>query len=293
MMDRDVRLPAYLIATYNVGRNAAATARDISLASAHRHDSPLLPDEAQCTGDIGGQGMSVRQGESSLKKNMVRRSRSRSQTRRNGNIANPLAAREPQKLTKSRLRWGAILQAATELFNRKGFHAASMQDIAALVGIKKGSLYYYVDTKEELLFQILRDLHQGGEALVKAANFRSIDPLGELRSLLLQMGIYAGKHADRMEIFNRDFDHLTAAQQKMILSERRLYWDAVVRLIRLAIRGGQVSDTLDARVAAQAALRSVSSISRWYRANGELKIEQIAAQTAVLVVQGLANYNRR
>lgn len=253
----------------------------------------MLRDEVPRPDHIGGQSMSVRHGESSLKKNTGRRGPSRPHKRRNGNGANQVAAREPQKLTKSRLRWEAILQAAIELFNRKGFHSASMQDIADLVGIKKGSLYYYVDTKEELLFQILRDLHQGGEALVAAANFRSIDPLGELRSLLLQMGIYAGKHADRMEIFNRDFEHLTVAQQKMILSERRLYWDAVVRLIRLAIRSGQVSDTLDARVAAQAALRAVSSISRWYRANGELKIEQIAAQTAVLIVQGLANYNRR
>ncbi|MBL8265190.1 MAG: TetR family transcriptional regulator [Steroidobacter sp.] len=207
--------------------------------------------------------------------------------------ARSLPAREAQKGAKSRLRWETILQAATELFNRKGFHASSMQDIADLVGIKKGSLYYYVDTKEALLFEILRDLHQGGEALVEAANFRTIDALGELRSLLLQMGIYSGKHADRMEIFNRDFDYLTPKQQKMILSERRLYWDAVVKLIRLAIRSGQVSDTLDARVAAQAALRSVASISRWYRTSGDLKIEQIAAQTAVLIVQGLANYNRR
>ena len=127
-----------------------------------------------------------------MKKNTGRRGPSRPHKRRNGNGANQVTAREPQKLTKSRLRWEAILQAAIELFNRKGFHSASMQDIADLVGIKKGSLYYYVDTKEELLFQILRDLHQGGEALVAAANFRSIDPLGELRSLLLQMGIYAG-----------------------------------------------------------------------------------------------------
>lgn len=217
-----------------------------------------------------------------------------SQTRtRTKKVGNPLRAREPLRRAKSRVRWEAILRATTELFNRKGFHATSMQDIADLVGIRKGSLYYYVDTKEELLFEILRDLHQGGEALVDAANFRAIDPLGELRSLLLQMGVYAGRHADRMEIFNRDFDFLPPEQQKMILSERHLYWDAVVKLIRLAIRNGQVSDTLDVRVAAQAALQSVASISRWYRRSGDLSIEQIAAQTAMLMVRGLANYNRR
>ena len=225
-------------------------------------------------------------------KNKLKPSRSQTRSRRKRTVS-PSRPREPLRRTKSRVRWDAILRATTELFQRKGFYATSMQDIADLVGIKKGSLYYYVDTKEELLFEILRDLHQGGEALVEAANFRAIDPLGELRSLLLQMGIYAGKHADRMEIFNRDFDFLAPEQQKLILSERHLYWDAVSKLIRLAIRNGQVSDTLDVRVAAQAALQSVASISRWYRRNGELKIEQIAAQTAVLIVKGLANYNRR
>ncbi len=225
-------------------------------------------------------------------KNKLKPSRSRTRSRRK-RTTSPPQPREPLRRTKSRVRWDAILRATTELFHRKGFYATSMQDIADLVGIKKGSLYYYVDTKEELLFEILRDLHQGGEALVEAANFRAIDPLGELRSLLLQMGTYAGKHADRMEIFNRDFDFLPPEQQNLILSERHLYWDAVSKLIRLAIRNGQVSDTLDVRVAAQAALQSVASISRWYRRNGELKIEQIAAQTAVLIVKGLANYNRR
>src|SRR5688572_7080453 len=93
--------------------------------------------------------------------------------------------------TKSQKRWASILETATDLFREKGFYASSMQDISDAVGIKKGSLYYYVRSKEELLFEILKDLHKGGEALIEGVNLHSSDPLGELRSLLVQFGLYA------------------------------------------------------------------------------------------------------
>ena len=52
-----------------------------------------------------------------------------------------------------------ILDAAAVVFYEKGYAAASIQDVADAVGILKGSLYYYIDSKEDLLFEILRDAH--------------------------------------------------------------------------------------------------------------------------------------
>lgn len=193
---------------------------------------------------------------------------------------------------KSRKRWASILQAATDLFREKGFYASSMQDISDAVGIKKGSLYYYVRSKEDLLFEILKDLHKGGEALIKGTDLDSTDPLGELRSLLVQMCIYAGKHADRLKIFANDFDYLADHLKDAIISERHLYWTAVVRLIRAAIEKGQVSPGINVEVAAHAALLTSSGVSDWFRSNGKLTIEQVAVQNAALIVKGLANYER-
>lgn len=203
------------------------------------------------------------------------------------------AGKSAKKNRKSQERWADILTAATELFSKNGFYASSMQDISDAVGIQKGSLYYYVDSKEDILFEILRDLHQGGEALVASTNFLTADPLGELRSLLVQVCIYAGKHADRLRIFTNDFDYLNAEQQNMILSERKMYQDAVIRLIRLAIERGQASESLDVGSATQVILRGVSSISQWYMPAGPLPIERIAVQTAGLMVNGLAHYDRK
>jgi AcrR family transcriptional regulator len=48
-----------------------------------------------------------------------------------------------------------ILGAAAQIFREKGFHAASMQDIAEAVNLQKASLYYHVSSKQEILLALL------------------------------------------------------------------------------------------------------------------------------------------
>ena len=48
-----------------------------------------------------------------------------------------------------------ILEAAAQIFREKGFHAASMQDIAEAVNLQKASLYYHVTSKQEILLDLL------------------------------------------------------------------------------------------------------------------------------------------
>lgn len=195
-----------------------------------------------------------------------------------------------RRQAKSELRRKHILAAATALFNERGFAATSMKDISDRVGLQKGSLYYYVPSKELLLFEILRDLHRGGEALVANIDFDTADPAGELRGFLVQIGIYAGKHQDRLKIFFRDLEYLTPEQQQLIISERQLYSRATAQLIERAKDRRQIPATLDTNVAMQMALRAVSAISDWYRPDGALTIEQVAVQVAGITVRGLTAY---
>ena len=55
---------------------------------------------------------------------------------------------------KRRDRSEEVYAAALKLFREKGYHATSMQDIAAAVGLYKGSLYHYIDGKEDLLARV-------------------------------------------------------------------------------------------------------------------------------------------
>jgi AcrR family transcriptional regulator len=65
-------------------------------------------------------------------------------------------------------RRAQVVVAAAQIFCEKGFVAATVQDIAEAVGILKGSLYYYISTKEMLLEEIVVSAHEEAWGLVDA-----------------------------------------------------------------------------------------------------------------------------
>ena len=60
--------------------------------------------------------------------------------------------REKERRTKR----DAVLRMAAQSFNEKGFHATSLDDVAARLNVTKPTLYYYFKNKEEILFECVR-----------------------------------------------------------------------------------------------------------------------------------------
>src|SRR2546423_3691227 len=70
----------------------------------------------------------------------------------------PETAASPWRASRERLRdravkREAVIRAAAREFNRKGYHNTSLDDIAARLEVTKPTVYYYVTSKEQLLFQ--------------------------------------------------------------------------------------------------------------------------------------------
>lgn len=88
----------------------------------------------------------------------------------------PVSHRERQREAKR----NAVLQAAAQLFNERGFHATSLDDIAARLNVTKPTLYYYVKNKDEILLQCvskgLTMMLEGIDAS-RAAGGKAIDQL--------------------------------------------------------------------------------------------------------------------
>lgn len=88
----------------------------------------------------------------------------------------PVSHRERQREAKR----NAVLQAAAQLFNERGFHATSLDDIAARLNVTKPTLYYYVKNKDEILLQCVRqglDMMLEGIEASRAAGGKAIDQL--------------------------------------------------------------------------------------------------------------------
>lgn len=199
----------------------------------------------------------------------------------------PRRARAGSQLSQE--RWQQILEVATRLFKQNGFAGTSMQIVSDEVGLLKGSLYYYVSSKEELLFEVLRDLHLGGVQIIEDIAFDSADPLAELSSYLRRLTIYAGEHRDRLRIFLRDFHFVPAAQQEKIIAERDMYERAAFRLIEEGKAAGLIDPSINSKVAAFSILGSTSVTHEWYRPDGPTALETIGEQVASTIVAGLRN----
>ncbi len=179
----------------------------------------------------------------------------------------------------------AVLQTAAQLFNERGFHATSLDDIAERLNVSKPTLYYYIESKDQILLECVRtalDLMHAGIGEVRAAGGSAIDQLKAC------MRIYSG-------IVMQDFgmcvirigeDPLPAPLKKE-LRHLKAGIDLEFRhLIEAGIAEGSLAPC-DPKMAAFMLAGALSWIGRWYRSDGDLTPEQIMAQGIELLLNGV------
>jgi AcrR family transcriptional regulator len=163
-----------------------------------------------------------------------------------------------------------------------------MQDVSDAVGLLKGSLYYYIRSKEDLLFEILKGLHHDGEAIVASVEFGSDDPLGQLRRYLKKCAMFSGSNADRLVIFQRDFENIPEDRRKEIISDREMYAQTVRRLIEEAQAKEAVAPDLDVSLASKLISSAITSTHEWLRPHGRRPLDEASEDIAKILTDGLS-----
>lgn len=180
-----------------------------------------------------------------------------------------------------------VLAAATEVFHAKGYEASSIQDVADALGMLKGSLYYYIDSKEDLLFAIIEEVHRSTMQRLERWLDLDVDTLVKLRVFLhWQVRTYC-RDVAKVGVFIHDFRSLSEEHQQQILTERDRYDRALRDLIRQGQAEGVIADDVDPKLTAMAIFGMMNWISTWYRPGGENTPEQLAEQYTDLVLAGL------
>ena len=189
--------------------------------------------------------------------------------------------REQQREVKRQ----AVLQVAAQLFNERGFHATSLDDIAARLNVSKPTLYYYVKSKDEILLQCVRQglsmMLEGIEAS-RAAGGQAID------QLMTCMKVYA-------RIVTQDFGMcLIRVGDEQVPSEsrkelRRLKSAIDLEFRRLVAQGVQEGALApcDPKMTAFVIAGALSWIARWYQPGGEYTAEQVGQQCIGTLCEGL------
>lgn len=189
---------------------------------------------------------------------------------------------------RSNSRRNDIVRAAAETFYRKGYDATTTQDIAEAVGMLKGSLYYYISAKEDLLYEIIDEVHEVWAKNLERNEIMQGDPLTRIWAFVHNNVIGNASNLVNSAVFFRDFGALTGRRREHILALRDLHDNSLRELIREGQADGLVRKGLDAKLAATGILTMCNALYHWYRPDGALTPEAVAEAYADLAVAGLA-----
>jgi AcrR family transcriptional regulator len=128
-------------------------------------------------------------------------------------------------------RYDAILEAAGEVLARRGFHQASIREIARAAHLSLAGLYHYVGGKDELLFLVLDRALDRLLAMADAALEVEATPEARLLALIRTHLEFGFHHADALRIVNRDWELVAGGHRAEVAARRRAYmqrWLAVL-----------------------------------------------------------------
>ncbi len=180
----------------------------------------------------------------------------------------------------------AITKAATRLFRTKGYHGTTVEDIARAVGQKKGSLYYHISGKEELLMGILNDAMTNAVKRIENIMKLRVPPMERLRRAVEDHIAGVLTHRDAVTVFLQEGDKLTGQSNKRYLSKRREYEKAFRLLVQSAMKHGGIRKG-DVSLLTRAILGTCNSVLVWYRPGGRLRPGEIAASLADFIFNGI------
>lgn len=123
------------------------------------------------------------------------------------------------KITTSKER---IIQAAARLFADRGYHAVGMSDLQKAVSLGRGSLYYHISSKEELLYDIVRVyIH---ELVAEAEEAKKIaDPIARIRVLGAGLVAKIASHQPELTVCFREVQSLSKPRLKEVLELHARY----------------------------------------------------------------------
>ena len=141
-------------------------------------------------------------------------------------------------------RYAGILEAARDVFGRRGFHQASIREIARAADLSLAGLYHYVRGKDELLFLVLDNALDTLLVALDQARRTARTPEMKLLALIQTHLDFGFHHAAELKIINRDYDLLPEPRRSEIAAKRGEYLQRGLAILRELDPNGRSGDEL-------------------------------------------------
>jgi AcrR family transcriptional regulator len=199
-------------------------------------------------------------------------------------LARPSRSERPED-HKSRHR--AILETAARLICEKGYEGCSIQDIAGACGLTKAGLYHHIRSKEHLLLEIMNYGMDVFEEQVLSQVIHVPDPVERLRTCMEKNVLLVTQGwSKEVTIILHEHATLTGEARAQINARKKRYVRFLETSFAEAIRDGRLRP-VNPTVAAFSFLGMVLWIYKWFRPDGAISAERLAAEMPALFFDGL------
>jgi AcrR family transcriptional regulator len=172
------------------------------------------------------------------------------------------------------------------MFSERGYQATTVRDIARELNMQAGSLYAHIESKEDVLWQIVDQAAGQFLSAIEPIVEGDASSVEKLRAMVrAHVGVVAGNEGNAA-IFLHEWKFLSEARRASVAARRNRYEGFYRRVIEEGIRSGEFAPT-DPKMAALMVLSVMNWMPQWYDPLGPLSAQEIAGGFTELMLRGL------
>jgi AcrR family transcriptional regulator len=181
-----------------------------------------------------------------------------------------------------------IVDVAARVFARQGFHATSIDDLVEATGLKRGGLYHYISSKEDLLIaaheRFIEPLLENARAIA-AEELPAEEALRRLaHALMHDIAVYQ----DQVTVFLHEWRAIEDRPEWRHVRDCRREFEAIIQSILRRGREEGVFAVEEPRLTCLAFLGMFNYSYQWYRRDGAFSAEEIAERFSAIFLSGIA-----
>lgn len=163
---------------------------------------------------------------------------------------------------------------AAKLFFERGYDATSLRQVATASGLRVGSLYNHIDSKEHLLLQIMGGIMDDLMDSIRKAVNADEDPVERLQAALAAHLRFHAERAREVFIGNAELRSLSDNTRDVVIAKRHQYELFLQRLIEDTGQMG-LADVIDARIHVYSFVAQATHIASWFKPGGRMSLDEI------------------
>ena len=187
-------------------------------------------------------------------------------------------------------RRSELTRQAARLFAERGYHGTSVGDLADAIGVQKGSLYAHIASKQDLLYEAMREAADAFHAVLDALP-DDVAVAERIRLALRGHLRVVARQLDVATVFVREWRYLEGERRDEIVAERRRYEERIRALFREGRELGELRTDLDDATAALLVLSAANWAYTWLQPGRDT--DELADRFYAVLLDGIRGYATR